>query len=148
MPLHWKVGCSIHVHWVNRLNSPWAWAFTSTAPTRDIVQDLTWRQMSIKKSVALQAIQQKTHSERLVASQWVQTHSRILQTFFIITTCCFKHYTVCWFARVWRRLTVKSNIWEKFVFQFLIVVAYVLINSLSSYVCCLANRLFTRKHCL
>ena len=29
-PLNWKVGCSIHGHWVNCRSAPWARAFTST----------------------------------------------------------------------------------------------------------------------
>jgi len=31
---NWKVGCSIHSHWVNCRNAPWARAFTSTAPAK------------------------------------------------------------------------------------------------------------------
>jgi len=36
LPLNWKVGCSIHDHWVNRRSAPWATAFTSTTPTKSI----------------------------------------------------------------------------------------------------------------
>jgi len=37
-PPNWKVGCSIHIHWVNCRNAPWARAFTSTAPVRSTIQ--------------------------------------------------------------------------------------------------------------
>jgi len=36
-PLSWKVGCSIHSHWVNCRSAPWARAFTSTAPARSTI---------------------------------------------------------------------------------------------------------------
>jgi len=37
-PPNWKVGCSIHSHWVNCRSAPWARAFTSTAPARSTIQ--------------------------------------------------------------------------------------------------------------
>jgi len=33
-PLNWKVGCSIHGHWVNRRSAPWATSFNSSAAAR------------------------------------------------------------------------------------------------------------------
>ena len=48
-PPNWKVGCSIHSHWVNFRSAPWARAFTSTSPTRSTIQASACRQQSLPK---------------------------------------------------------------------------------------------------
>ena len=37
-PLNWKVGCSIHGHWVTCRSAPWTRMFTSTALARSTIQ--------------------------------------------------------------------------------------------------------------
>jgi len=49
LPPNWKVGCSIHSHWVNCRNAPWAKAFTSTAPARSTIQASACRQLPSPK---------------------------------------------------------------------------------------------------
>ena len=48
-PPNWKVGCSIHNHWVNCCSAPWAIAFTSTTPARSTIQASACRQLSSPK---------------------------------------------------------------------------------------------------
>jgi len=44
---------------VNLRSAPWARAFTATAPKKNIIQASVCRQLSLKKSVALHAINKK-----------------------------------------------------------------------------------------
>ena len=68
-PLNWKVGCSIHSHWVNCCVS-WARAFTSTAPARSTIQVSACRQLpspklTKKKYSAASDGEENTVSQRL-----------------------------------------------------------------------------------
>jgi len=72
---NWKVGCTIHSHWVNCHSAPWARVFTSTVPARSTIQASACRQLpspKIKKSyfgkfVDIQA-KYPLHPKKLLAS--------------------------------------------------------------------------------
>jgi len=59
-PLNWKVGCSIHGHWVNHRSTAWARAFTPNCPGKKQISDLGLPPIADTKKIVSSTLTSRT----------------------------------------------------------------------------------------